>query len=200
EALAPFWGRIRAHIDADRLVRARALLDGGTEALLSGLGPQIRWRPPVLEVSYPVDQELRLNGRGLTLQPSFFCWPTPFTLADAELPPVLGYPIEHDEDWARPSERGRTGSRSDALGPLLGQTRAAVLRAVCTGCSTVELARRLGVTHPAISQHLNVLRAAGLVTTVRSGGRALHLATAPGRALLRSAERGDLTSARTTPL
>ncbi|MDG4859544.1 transcriptional regulator, partial [Streptomyces sp. T-3] len=60
EALAPFWGRIRAHIDADRLVRARALLDGGTEALLSGLGPQIRWRPPVLEVSYPVDQELRL--------------------------------------------------------------------------------------------------------------------------------------------
>ncbi|CAM5564513.1 winged helix-turn-helix transcriptional regulator [Streptomyces californicus] len=42
----------------------------------------------------------------------------------------------------------------------------------------------LQVTHPAVSQHMNVLRAAGLTTTVRTGGRAFHLATAEGRALL----------------
>ncbi|MFC7304392.1 ArsR/SmtB family transcription factor [Streptomyces monticola] len=192
EALAPFWHRIQAHVDADRVVRLHALLDGGVEGLLAGLGPQIRWRPPVLEVDYPVDQELHLNGRGLTLQPSFFCWPTPFTLADAELPPVLGYPVQHAPDWARDAPGDRHGDESGPLGPLLGQTRAAVLRTVRTGCSTVELARLLGVTHPAISQHVAVLRAAGLVTTVRAGGRSLHVATEAGRALLLSCARGPV--------
>lgn len=60
----------------------------------------------------------------------------------------------------------------------------AVLRATRTGCSTLEAARLLDVTHPAVSQHLNVLRAAGLVTTVRRAGRSFHVATAEGRALL----------------
>ncbi|MGH4030303.1 ArsR/SmtB family transcription factor [Actinomycetota bacterium Odt1-20B] len=190
EALEPFWHRIRADVDADRIIRLHDLLDGGTDGLLAGLGPQFRWRPPVLEAAYPVEQELWLGGRGIVLQPSFFCWPTPITLADAELAPVLVYPIGHSADWAAASANGRSGTAgSGPLGPLLGQTRAAVLRAVRTGCSTVELARLLDVTHPAISQHVNVLRAAGLVTTVRKGGRSFHVATAEGRALLRSAER-----------
>ncbi|GAA1914228.1 winged helix-turn-helix domain-containing protein [Streptomyces durmitorensis] len=184
EALAPFWPRIHAQIDADRIIRLHSLLDGGTDGLLAGLGPQLRWRQPVLEVDYPVEQDLRLDGRGLTLQPSFFCWPTPVTLADGELPPVLVYPIDHAMDWAQPTPADRPAD--GALGPLIGHTRAAVLKAVRTGSSTVELARLLAVTHPAISQHVKVLRAAGLVTTVRRAGRSLHVATAEGRALLRS--------------
>ncbi|MFE0172188.1 ArsR/SmtB family transcription factor [Streptomyces sp. NPDC059002] len=188
EALAPFWRRVHAHVDADRVLRLRSLMEGGTEGLLSGLGPQVRWKTPVLEVDYPVDHELRLDGRGLTLQPSFFCWPTPITLADAELPPVLVYPIDHAVDWTRPAVEGRPDG--GALGGLIGHTRAAVLTAVRTGASTVELARQLEVTHPAVSQHMKVLRAAGLVTTVRRSGRSLHVATAEGRALLRSCERG----------
>ncbi|MEU6674618.1 helix-turn-helix domain-containing protein [Streptomyces sp. NPDC046925] len=184
EALAPFWPRIHAQIDADRIIRLHSLLDGGTEGLLAELGPQLRWRPPVLEADYPVEQDLRLDGRGITLQPSFFCWPTPVTLADGELPPVLVYPIEHAMDWTRPEPPDRMDD--GALGPLVGHTRAAVLKAVLTGSSTVELARLLEVTHPAISQHIKVLRAAGLVTTVRRAGRSLHVATAEGRALLRS--------------
>ncbi|MEV0522517.1 winged helix-turn-helix domain-containing protein [Streptomyces sp. NPDC050439] len=184
EALAPFWPRIHAQIDADRIIRLHSLLDGGTDGLLAGLGPQLRWNSRVLEVDYPVDQELRLDGRGITLQPSFFCWPTPVTLADGQLPPVLVYPIDHAMDWTHPTPADRTDD--GALGPLVGHTRAAVLRAACTGSSTVELARLLAVTHPAISQHVKVLRAAGLLTTVRRAGRSLHVATAEGRALLRS--------------
>ncbi|MEV7399982.1 winged helix-turn-helix domain-containing protein [Streptomyces sp. NPDC091267] len=188
EALAPYWQRVHAHIDADRAVRLRSLLDGGTEGLLAGLGPQFRWRPPVLEVTYPVEQELRLRGRGLVLQPSFFCWPTPITLADGDLPPVLVYPIHHAPDWAAPAP-ARPAAAPGPLGPLLGHTRAGILRASRTGCSTVEAARLLDVTHPAVSQHLNVLRAAGLVTTVRKAGRSFHVATAEGRALLAAEER-----------
>lgn len=188
EALAPFWPRIHAQIDADRIIRLHSLLDGGTDGLLAGLGPQLRWNPPVLEVDYPVDHQLRLDGRGLTLQPSFFCWPTPVTLADGELPPVLVYPIDHATDWTHPMPHRTPPDRPDdgALGPLIGHTRAAVLRAARTGSSTVELARLLAVTHPAVSQHVKVLRAAGLLTTVRRAGRSLHVATAEGRALLRS--------------
>uniref|UniRef100_A0AAU2VJ28 Helix-turn-helix domain-containing protein n=1 Tax=Streptomyces sp. NBC_00008 TaxID=2903610 RepID=A0AAU2VJ28_9ACTN len=188
EALAPYWPHVHAHIDADRALRLRSLLDGGTEGLLAGLGPQFRWRPPVLEAAYPVDQQLRLRGRGLVLQPSFFCWPTPITLADGDLPPVLVYPIHHAEDWAGPAP-ARPAGDVGPLGPLLGRTRASLLRATCTGCSTVEAARLLNVTHPAVSQHLNVLRAAGLVATVREAGRSIHVATAEGRALLAAAGR-----------
>ncbi|MFF7337439.1 ArsR/SmtB family transcription factor [Streptomyces sp. NPDC008163] len=184
EALAPHWRRVHADIDADRALRLRSLLDGGTEGLLAGLGPQFRWRAPVLEVAYPVDQDLRLRGRGLVLQPSFFCWPTPATLADGGLPPVLVYPIHHTPDWCAPARGTRSAPGSGPLGPLLGHTRAGVLRATRTGCSTLEAARLLGVTHPAVSQHLNVLREAGLVTTVRRAGRSFHVATAEGRALL----------------
>lgn len=35
---------------------------------------------------------------------------------------------------------------------------------------------------------MNVLRAAGLITTVRTAGRSFHLATAEGRALLAAEE------------
>ncbi|WNI21074.1 winged helix-turn-helix domain-containing protein [Streptomyces sp. ITFR-16] len=186
EALAPYWRRVHADVEADRAVRLHSLLDGGTEGLLTGLGPQFRWRAPVLEVTYPVEQDLHLRGRGLVLQPSFFCWPTPITLADGDLPPVLVHPIQHTPDWAGPA---RPAEDAGPLGPLLGHTRAGILRATRTGCSTVEAARLLDVTHPAVSQHLNVLRAAGLVTTVRRAGRSLHVATAEGRALLAAEER-----------
>ncbi|WP_446049955.1 ArsR/SmtB family transcription factor, partial [Streptomyces albidoflavus] len=181
-ALVPHWRQIRADVEADRARRLRDLMDGGTEALLTGLGPDARWRPPVLEVTYPVEQCLRLEGRGLVLQPSFFCWPTPTTLADGALRPVLVHPIRHTPGWSAP----RTGP--GPLGRLLGQTRAELLRATGTGCSTVEAARMLQVTHPAVSQHMNVLRAAGLITTVRTAGRSFHLATAEGRALLAAEE------------
>ncbi|MFH8981255.1 ArsR/SmtB family transcription factor [Streptomyces varsoviensis] len=191
EAVAPYWPRVRAHVEADRVDRLRALLDGGVDGLLAGLGPQMRWRPPVLEVAYPVRQTLRLEGRGLVLQPSFFCWPAPVSLADAGLPPVLVYPVRHDA--ARPSgaDDART-ARDAALSALLGPVRAAVLVAACTGCGTGETARRLGVSNPAVSQHVAVLRGAGLLITVRDAGRTLHVATPQGRALVRSAGVGTL--------
>lgn len=189
EALVPHWPYVRAALEADRALRTRHLMDGGTEALLAGLGPDVRWRPPVLEVTYPVEQRLRLDGRGLVLQPSFFCWPTPTTLADGGLPPVLVHPIHHTADWAGPTAATGPATGRGALGRLLGQTRADLLRATRAGCSTVEAARMLQVTHPAVSQHMNVLRAAGLITTVRTAGRAFHLATAEGRALLAAEDR-----------
>ncbi|MFJ7056342.1 ArsR/SmtB family transcription factor [Streptomyces griseobrunneus] len=177
-AVEPYWPHIRASIEADRAVRGRALLDGGADGLLATLPPMIRWRAPVLEADYPVDRDLYLDGRGLLLQPSFFCRGTPVVYRDPSLPPVLVYPVTH------------TGAPEFAeagpwLGRLVGHTRSAVLQAIGNGCTTSELARRAGVSLASASQHASVLREAGLVLTLRHGSSVLHTLTPLGGSLLR---------------
>jgi DNA-binding transcriptional ArsR family regulator len=210
-AIAPYWPRLQARIEADRAVRGRALLDGGADGLLASLPPTMRWRPPVLEVDYPVDRDLELGGRGLLLQPSFFCRRTPVTLYDPDLRPVLVYPVEHAPrpvpprspgPQVRPAKAPRTrpapttgpgptrapgpGPRAaQSLSKLVGQTRSAVLQGVGGGCTTSELARRVGVSIASASQHASVLRDAGLVLTLRRGSAVLHTLTPLGAALLR---------------
>ncbi|WP_151480798.1 winged helix-turn-helix domain-containing protein [Streptomyces albicerus] len=180
-ALVPVWAHIRAHVDADLALRARAMMEGGTERLLSGFRPVLRWQPPVLEADYPVEREVRLEGRGLLLQPSFFCVRTPVTLADSNLTPSLVYPLQHT--LGGPALAGS----AEPLGALIGRTRAAILEAVVIGRTTSELAGRFGISRPAASQHTAVLREAGLLLSVRRSKSVLHTITPAGLALLASA-------------
>ncbi|GAB2879117.1 winged helix-turn-helix domain-containing protein [Streptomyces deserti] len=184
-ALVPFWPHIRAEVDADRAERARAVLSGGVEGLLASLRPVLRWEPPVLEADYPVHRELRLRGRGLLLQPSFFCSRTPVTLVAEEPAAVLVYPIQHTLGWAG-DHSGGTAERVAALGALIGRTRAAILEDVVAGRTTGELAGRFGISGPAASQHTAVLRRAGLLRSVRRSRSVLHTITPAGLALLDS--------------
>ncbi|SOD66788.1 DNA-binding transcriptional regulator, ArsR family [Streptomyces zhaozhouensis] len=172
----PVWSTVRAAVDADLADRARRLASGGVDALLSGLRPAMRWEPPVLEVDYPVDRELRLAGRGLLLVPSFFCWRTPVMLADPGLPPVLVYPVAHGP---------MVSADRAALGRLLGATRARVLVRVAEGGATTgELARSIGISLSSASQHARVLRESGLLYSMRRGNEVLHTVTPAGRTLL----------------
>lgn len=187
-AVAPYWPHIRARVEADRAARGRALLDGGADRLLESLPPVMRWRPPVLEVDYPADRDLRLDGRGLLLVPSFFCRGTPVAFHDPALTPVLVHPVRHTADCVaagRLRPYGTVGADIGSLGKLVGQTRSAVLRAVGTGCTTGELACRVGVSAASASQHASVLREAGLIVTLRNGSAVLHTLTPLGSALLR---------------
>jgi DNA-binding transcriptional ArsR family regulator len=59
-----------------------------------------------------------------------------------------------------------------------------MLNVLTQPATTSDLAARLDVTPGAISQHLGVLRAAGLVTTSRDGRVVLHLRTERAEALL----------------
>lgn len=176
-AIAPYQSRLTAQIEADRALRARAVLDGGSEGLLSGLRPMMRWRSPVLEVDYPTDQVLHLDGRGLLLVPSFFCWQYPVTLQDPGLPPVLVYPVRKDLGWF-------TATAGPALAALIGATRASVLAEIGAGRTTSELARALTISPASASQHVGVLRAAGLVLSRRDGPSVLHVLTPLGVSLL----------------
>ncbi|MFI1360451.1 ArsR/SmtB family transcription factor [Streptomyces sp. NPDC020898] len=177
------WHRIRAVIEGERALRARDLLDGGVERLLSNIHPLARWEPPVLRVDYPVRQDLALNGRGLLLIPSYFCWGRPITLRDGELNPVLVYPANRSlqlltEDAATPQPA--------ALGRLLGRTRAAVLEeiAVSNGTTGGELARRLGISAASVSEHTATMRDANLIVSQRVTNTVWHTLSPLGRALL----------------
>ncbi|HEX2773575.1 MAG TPA: helix-turn-helix domain-containing protein [Micromonosporaceae bacterium] len=190
-AITPYWTRIQAAVEADRAQRARALLDGGVDALLSSLRPAVKWDGGRLEVpEYPADREVDLAGRGLVLVPSFFCCRVPVALADPALPQVLVYPVDRlgglasgpalSPAWsAETREAGR-----EALAALLGRTRAAVLEAIDDGCSTGEVARRLMISAAAASQHATVLRNAGLLVSRRDRNTVVHTLTPLGRALL----------------
>jgi DNA-binding transcriptional ArsR family regulator len=186
-AITPYWTRIQAAVEADRSRRARALLDGGVEGLLASLRPAMRWESGVLEVrDYPDSRELRLDGRGLLLVPSFFCARTPVALLDPALPPVLVYPVDRLGGLAPAPGAGApaAGAGRDALAALLGRTRAAVLEATDDGCTTGEVARRLHISPAAASQHATVLRNAGLLVSHRERNTVLHTLTPLGRAML----------------
>lgn len=186
----PTWASVQTHIEADRVRRSRAFLDGGCEGVLNSFRPFMRWSPPVLECDYPEERDLHLGGRGLLLVPAYFCWRAPVTLVDPELQPVLVYPVAHDLT-APPGGHHTSAPDHRPLGALLGNTRAAVLRAVDMGCTTTELSRRVGTSVASASQHAAVLREAGLIATQRHGGSVLHTLTPLGSALL----TGDLQPA-----
>ena len=67
-----------------------------------------------------------------------------------------------------------------------GTRRAIFERLVERPCAVVELAEGLPVSRPAVSQHLKVLREAGLVTDEPCGNRRIYRVNTDGLAQLRA--------------
>ena len=93
------------------------------DRLLSSLHPRVRWVAPVLQVLDMNDRDLYLDGRGIELQPSAFCWQVPTKLRAPGLKPILVYPIQHAPGILRQASMD-SASSSDPVGSLLGSTRA----------------------------------------------------------------------------
>jgi DNA-binding transcriptional ArsR family regulator len=181
--VAPYWHLVRALVRADAERRVRVILAGGMSGLLSTLHPNVQWRPPVLRVSSGAEQDLCLNGRGLRLLPSFFCWPGPTLVHRPDAVPVLVFPVDRTFDWLQRAKDVAHARRGVIM--LLGTTRAAILSATAgPGRSTTELAEIVGVSPPTVSQHTSVLRNAGLITTRRDGVAVIHQVTDLGITLL----------------
>jgi hypothetical protein len=185
----PYWPRIHACLHAEEVTRAKVLASGGPGQLLASLQSRwIRWQPPVLEVLVPEHSEVHLEGRGIVLVPSVFVGDTPslhYDPSDPTAPPWLILPpaddrVDRRRLWDRPRSRG------GALAALVGRNRAAVLSAVAHGCTTTELADRVGISLASASQHASVLRNAGLITTLRQGSAVLHVLTPLGAELLQA--------------
>ena len=177
-ALAPWWELIRAVLEADIRQRARHLAGGGALELFAGLHPDVRWHDGALLVDRSHEAEVELAGRGLQLVPAAFGWPRVGAMFDPPWQPALIYPPRGvGELWAPAREDAA------ALGELLGRRRAGILVALGAEATTTELARRLAASPAGVSEHLGVLRRAGLVRARRDGRAVLYSRTAAGDVL-----------------
>ncbi|MFJ8083035.1 ArsR/SmtB family transcription factor [Streptomyces sp. NPDC096205] len=175
--IAPLWPVVLGAAAADRALRSETLMRGGVAALLATLAPGWRWDPPELLVPFRTSHTVELCGRGLHLLPSYFA-ATAMLIYDPAAPTVLIRPLPAADVTTRPG---------DVLGALLGRTRAKVLASLATPAGTTTLAERAGVSVATASEHATVLRAAGLITTLRDGSRVLHTLTPLGHQLLAGA-------------
>ena len=181
-ALVPYWPSLKAAVQADQRHRLDQMTSGGIAAVLEGVHPQAKWRDNVLEIAAFQDSDLQLNGRGLRLQPSYFCWRQPTKLADRELPPVLVFPLRNANGLV-PAERGTDGNQ-EQLAALVGRTRATVLALTVNGTTTTQLAAACDITLATASHQTAVLRESGLIESHRRGKSVIHRATRLGQALL----------------
>lgn len=77
--------------------------------------------------------------------------------------------------------------RDDCWDALGDRTRRAIFtRLARRPCAVGELARELPVSRPAVSQHLKVLKAAGLVTDEQDGTRRIYRVDPDGLQALRA--------------
>lgn len=180
-ALAPYWARIRAVLDADVLYRARQAAEHGTARVLNDLHAEVCWSEDTLRLrhrSRPLPG--RRAGAGLLLIPSAFTGPGLYTLLAPADPPQLAYPARGTGGlWEAAPPPG-----AGALAAVLGRSRALLLAELGAPASTTELARRTGLSPSAVSQYLTALREARLVSAHRAGRWVLHARTASAEALL----------------
>ncbi|GLW29805.1 ArsR/SmtB family transcription factor [Actinoplanes regularis] len=178
-AIAPDWARMHALLDADVRRRGHHLATSGAAAVLNDLHEHVTWRDGTLLVNQRHCTASDVpDGSGLVLIPSVFVWPSVLTVSSYGTP-QLAYPAAGVATlWEKPS------SPSDALSALLGTGRARILTELGSSLSTTELARRTGITAGGVSQHLRILRAAGLITTHREGRLLLNSRTSAAEALL----------------
>jgi DNA-binding transcriptional ArsR family regulator len=169
-SLAPVWPEMQLVLEADTTYRARQLATGGARLLFADIHPNLRWGDGVLTVAEMIGHHtVAAAGRGLLLTPSIFAYKVVPPLDPTE-PPSLGYPSRGIGTLWSPPPRPEHG----ALVDLLGHTRALLLQMLEEPLPTVELARRLNVTPSAVSQHLRVLHATGLVTRARDRRQVLY--------------------------
>ncbi|WP_433201149.1 ArsR/SmtB family transcription factor [Nocardia sp. CA-107356] len=191
-AFAGRWAHVQSYLEVAAERMARTMATEGVERLFADLRPFARWRSPILEVLTPTGcHDEYLDGRGLIIIPSVFAWPGPLLLkstVDKDAPMTLVVPVLRDiADFATAWGPRAT---NEALTALLGRTRAAALQVIAEGCTTTELARRLGVSAATASEHASILREAGLIESWRHRNAMRHQATTLGIALL----DGDLDS------
>ena len=171
--MASRWLRMTAILEADITYRSHRIATGGAAALFKDLDPRIRWEGGlVLFDESRLDADVEVSGRGLPLMPSIF--PSGVTaVIDPGQPPILTYPAR-----GRGTLTIEPDAAPEGLAALLGRTRAALLAGLEEPASTSHLAELYRLTPGAVSQHLGVLAANGLLTRSRSGHRVLYWRTA----------------------
>lgn len=191
----PWWPRIRAVLEADIAYRARVLADAGLAAVLTDLHPQVQWKRNTLRVDLTAVAEREVAGNGLVLMPGVFGGPGLGVAYDPPWPPTLDYAARGIASLWSPQTRP-----AQPLVRLIGTQRALLLAALTEPASTTGLAARCERPTSSVSEHLAVLREAGLVTTRRTGRYLQHSRTPLGTTLANGDPLAEPPGEPPTPL
>lgn len=173
--IAPYWGRMRAALDADIAYRAQQVTLGGTSALLKDLHPQLQLRQSTIRLSKNGRRNYDLEGNGLVLMPCVFAGPhLMFDPAGLGVPAISYGPRGLAAVW---DSNGVAPQAADPLVALIGTSRTAILRGTELPRTTTDLAREMSLSGASISAHLSILKSCGMVTSWRSGRRVLYQRT-----------------------
>lgn len=174
--IQPYWPRMCAVLEDDVSHRMNGLVDDGYYSLFRDLHPEISVEGDRMFVDKPHFADTLHHASGMTLTPSVFAWPDLILQDGAAGQFGLTYAAR---GIARVWEGHAVPAVADAesLAALLGRARAAILRRTSVPMSTTQLARELRQSPAAVSEHLTVLRNAGLLTSRRSGRSVLYRQT-----------------------
>lgn len=169
ELVAPMAERIDGSVRSEVAAMRALLAESGAMSALAAL-PETSVGVEGLEVRSETSSSRRLAGRGLTLVPALFAGRPSFFERGAG--PVLVYPAP----WEVAA--GGTGRPRSLLNPTPHRIAELLLS---TPRRTSDLAATLGISRPAVSQHLRTLKDAGIV---RSDQDRRHELTPAGTAFL----------------
>jgi DNA-binding transcriptional ArsR family regulator len=182
-AIAPYWPAMRAALDEEVLLRARALAADGPDALLSQLHERVRWERPMLTLIKPLEQSFEAVDQRLLLVPLIFSRGA--LMCSCDHPDVLMVTYQSRGSAVLAESQAATKALDqDRLAILVGRGRASVLRALTTPATTTGLATTLGLAASTVSEHLSGLQAAGVVHRRRAGRRVLYGLEPAGVALV----------------
>ncbi len=175
----PEWPSMRQALRAEMLDRAIQVNREGLRAVLPRLHHSAACEGDTVIVEKTVDIDVDCP-EGLILVPSLFITDRMQCTTSDHWTPAIYYPASGRYLWAAPPTLR-------SLDRLLGTTRSRILAALTTPLQTTVVARLVSVTAPTASEHLAILRDAGLIESSRAGRTATHELTEAGRALLDAA-------------
>ncbi|MDN3250804.1 DUF5937 family protein [Streptomyces mutabilis] len=175
----PEWPSMRQALRAEMLDRALQVNREGLRAVLPRLHPSCVCGGDTINVMKAVDIDVDCT-EGLILVPSLFITDRMQCTTSDHWTPAIYYPASGRYLWSAPAT-------ARSLDRLLGMTRSRILAALTTPLQTTVVAGLVGVTPPTASEHLAILRDAGLIDSSRAGRTATHELTQAGRALLEAA-------------
>ncbi|MBV1853390.1 ArsR/SmtB family transcription factor [Catellatospora tritici] len=179
-AIAPYWPRIRALLEADIAARGQCLAESGLRGLFDSLHPTMRWDGDRIVTRDRWNLDLSVRGRGLTLMPSIFADRNVLWNVGDHVAPCAMYPVRAVATlW-----EGQLAASGSGLVRVVGPARARLLELARGPVTTSGLAQLTGLSAGAVSQHLSALHDAGLMQRRRDRRQVLYQLTTVGEALL----------------
>ncbi|MEV6840540.1 winged helix-turn-helix domain-containing protein [Streptomyces sp. NPDC051133] len=175
--LRQVWPAVQDLHQAQFTRHAVTVAEHGIGVALTDLVPGSRLLGGVWELDAPDGLDIRPEGRGLLLLPTFHWTGNPLISDLPDHPVAVTYP-------AGPGLPLHPSAGETSLSEVLGRTRFAILLLLEHEHTTSDLARRLGVSNATASAHTTALRGAGLITTFRDGRAVIHHRTHLGSLLV----------------